>query len=68
MITLNGLLSVIESTKIIKVNLFDDTTKLLIISFDLPGYSALEDEIESSTVSKIEIANMTTLNISIIRE
>lgn len=68
MITLSGLLSVIQSTKTIKINLFDNATELLIISFDLPGYAALEDEIEASTVSKVEIVNMTTLNISIIRE
>lgn len=66
-ITLGGLLSVIQSTKTIKINLYDSATELLIISFDLPGYAALEDEIEQSPVNKIEIANLTTLNISITR-
>ena len=65
MITLSALLSVISNTKTIKVNLFNDTTKLLIVSFDLPGYPALDDTIKGATVEKLEIVNLQTLNITI---
>ena len=64
MITLSGLLSVIKSEKIIKVNLYD-SEDLLKISFDLPGYAALEDQLEECEVTKIEIVNMTTMNVYI---
>ena len=64
MITLSGLLSVIKSEKIIKVNLYD-SEDLLRISFDLPGYAALEDQLEECEVTKIEIVNMTTMNVYI---
>lgn len=64
MITLSGLLSVIKSEKIIKVNLYD-SEELLKISFDLPGYAALEDQLENCEVTKIEIVNMTTMNVYI---
>ncbi len=64
MITLSGLLSVIHSEKIIKVNLYD-SEDLLKISFDLPGYAALEDRLEECEVTKIEIINMTTMNVYI---
>lgn len=64
MITLSGLLSVIKSEKIIKVNLYD-SEELLKISFDLPGYAALEDQLENCEVTKIEIINMTTMNVYI---
>ena len=63
-ITLGGLLSTISSTKNITINLFS-AEGLLIITFILAGYAALEDELESSTVTKIEILNTTTLNITI---
>lgn len=66
-ITLGGLLSTIISTKKITINLFDQDD-LLIITFILDGYAALEDELEAATVTKIEIQNMTTLNITITRE
>jgi hypothetical protein len=66
-ITLGGLLSTIVSTKKITINLFDQND-LLIITFILDGYEALEDELEAATVTKIEISNMTTLNITITRE
>lgn len=64
MITLKGLLSVIKSERIIKVNLYD-TEEILRISFDLPGYTALEDRLEESEVTGIEIVNMTTMNVYI---
>ena len=52
LITLRGLLSTISSTKTITINLYDQEG-LLIISFGLPGYAALEDELELSTVKQI---------------
>ena len=64
MITLKGLLSVIKSERIIKVNLYD-TEEILRISFDLPGFAALEDKLEESEVTRIEIINMTTMNVYI---
>lgn len=67
LITLKGLLSTIVSTKNITINLYDQDG-LLIISFGLPGYAALEDELELSTVTKIELISLTTLNITINKE
>lgn len=64
MITLSGLLSVIHSEKIIKVNLYD-SEDLLKISFDLPGYESLDNSLEECEVTKIEIVNMTTMNVYI---
>lgn len=64
MITLSGLLSVIKSEKIIKVNLYD-SDDLLKISFDLPGYQSLDNFLEECEVTKIEIVNMTTMNVYI---
>lgn len=63
-ITLGGLLSVIESTKPITVNLYDQN-ELLIITFILDGYAALEDALEGDPVLKITIKNLTTLDIQI---
>ena len=64
-ITLRGLLSVIQSSKTIKVNLFNADSNLLIISFDMDGYAALEDQIEESEITKLIINNPTTLDIYI---
>lgn len=63
-ITLGGLLGTIVSAKPITVNLFNQD-ELLLITFLLPGYPALEDVLEEDQVTKIEIVNMTTLNITI---
>ena len=63
-ITLKGLLSVIESTKPITINLYDEND-LLIITFGLPGYSALEDTLEADEVTKIVIRNLYTLDVYI---
>ena len=63
-ITLRGLLKVITSTKPITVNLFDQND-LLLITFVLAGYPCLEDILEEDEVTKIEIVNMQTLNITI---
>ena len=64
LITLKGLLSVIESDKDIKVNLFNEES-LLLITFVLKGYECLDDFLEDDEVTKIEIVNNTTLNITI---
>lgn len=65
MITLEGLLKVIKSgSKTITVNLFNEEG-LLIISFGLPGYPALEDTIEDDEVLEVEIVNLFTLNVKI---
>ena len=63
-ITLGGLLSTISSTKNITINLFNQSN-LLIITFVLAGYKALEDDLEASQVTKIEILTPTSLNITI---
>ena len=63
-ITLGGLLSTISSTKNITINLFNQSN-LLIITFVLTGYKALEDNLEASQVTKIEILTPTSLNIII---
>ena len=65
LITLEGLLSVIDSSdKDIKVNLFNEQG-LLLITFILKGYECLDDFLEDDEVTKIEIVNNTTLNITI---
>lgn len=64
LITLKGLLSVIDSEKDIKVNLFSEEG-LLLITFVLKGYECLDDFLEDDEVTKIEIVNNTTLNITI---
>ena len=64
LITLKGLLSVIESDKDIKINLFNEES-LLLITFVLKGYECLDDFLEDDEVIKIEIVNNTTLNITI---
>ena len=63
-ITLGGLLSTIVSVKPITVNLYDQN-ELLLITFLLPGFAALEDVLEQDPVTKIEIVNMQTLNVTI---
>lgn len=64
MITLKGLLSVIESVKPITVNLFDEND-LLLITFVLPGYPYLEDELEDREVAKLKINNLTNIDITL---
>ena len=64
LITIKGLLSTISSTKTITINLYDQEG-LLIISFGLPGYAALEDELELSTVKQIIFKNLNTLDVYI---
>lgn len=62
MIDLFGLLTTIESEKVITVNLFDDAD-LLLISFGLPGYDSLDDELLKLPVRKIKINNVANINI-----
>lgn len=64
MITLEGLLKVISSTKDITINLFDENN-LLLITFGLKGYECLDNFLCDDEVIKIEIINIATLNITI---
>ncbi len=63
-ITLGGFLSVLESTKPITINLYKED-ELLIITFIKDGYEALEDTLESSTVKKIVLKNLNTIDVTI---
>ena len=67
MITLSSLLSVIESTKVITVNLYDENN-LLLITFDLPGYACLEDALEERQVAKLKINNLTNIDVILAAE
>ena len=64
-ITLAGFLGVVSTTKVIKINLYNNETKNLIISFDMPGYKALDDTLEAAPIKTIELVNLTTINIFI---
>lgn len=64
LITLKGLLSVIKSDKDITINLFDEND-LLIITFLMNGYPALEDVLEADEVTKIEFPKVNTINVTI---
>jgi len=64
MITLAGLLSVIESQKVVTVNLYDEND-LLLITFNLPGFNCLEDELEERTVAKMKINTLTNIDITL---
>ncbi len=63
-ITLEGLLSVIESTKPITVNLYDEND-LLLITFNLPGYKSLDDFLCDDEVTKIVLKNLYTIDVYI---
>lgn len=65
MIDLKGLLSVIVSEKPITINLYNNASKLLIISFVKDGYEALEDTLEASEVKQIIFKNLNTLDVYI---
>lgn len=60
--TLTELLSVIESQKVITVNLYD-SEELLLITFSLPGYLHLDDELEATEVDKIKINSITNIDV-----
>ena len=63
-INLKGLLSVIVSEKPITINLFNEKN-ILLITFVQPGYKMLKDIYEEDPVTRIEIKNLSTLNITI---
>lgn len=65
LITLKGLLSVIESVKPVTINLYDKDSELLIISFELKGYNALDDFLEDDEVTKIVIKNLYNIDVYI---
>ena len=61
---LQGLLQALKSKKTITVNLFDEKG-LLIISFNQPGYQALDDFLLDDEVTGIEIVNLFCINVTI---
>ena len=63
-IALEGFLSVIESVKPITINLFDED-ELLLISFELAGYKALDDFLCDDEITKIKFKNMNTIDVYI---
>lgn len=63
-INLKGILSVIVSEKPITINLFNEKN-ILLITFVQPGYKMLEDVYEEDPVTRVEIKNLSTLNITI---
>ena len=63
-ITLEGLLSVIESVKPITINLYDENN-LLLITFQLPGYKSLDDFLCDDEVTKIVLKNLYTIDVYI---
>ena len=64
LITLEGLCKTISSTKNITINLFNEKG-LLLITFILAGYDALDDFLMDDEVIKIEILTSTSLNVTI---
>lgn len=64
LITLKGLLSTIKSDKPITINLFNQED-LLLITFELAGYPALEDVIEADEVLEISFPKYNTINVKI---
>ncbi len=64
-ITLGGFLSVLESDKPVTINLYNNSTNLLIITFIKDGYAALEDALEADEVKRIIIRNLNTLDVYI---
>jgi hypothetical protein len=63
-ITLEGFLSVISTTKPITINLFNEND-LLLISFELAGYQALDDFLADDEITKIEFKTLNTINVTI---
>ena len=61
---LKGLLKALKSKKTITINLFDEKG-LLIISFNQPGYEALDDFLLDDEVTEIEIVNLFCVNVTI---
>ena len=73
LITLEGLLKTITSTKPITINLYHmvqedlevEPVKTLLITFLLPGYDCIDDFLMDDEVKSIEIVNSTNINIVI---
>ena len=63
-ITLEGLLKVIKSEKVIVVDLYNESD-LLLISFGLPGYDCLDDFLADDEVLEVEIINLTHIKVKI---
>jgi len=69
-ITLEGLLSVIDSSKALTVNLYqqgldEKVGDLLLISFGLPGYDCLDDFLLDDEVTKIVIKSVNAIDVTI---
>ena len=64
MITLSGLLSVIDSTKPITINLFDEN-ELLLITFNHPVYQSLDDNLEESEITRIVFKSLYNVDVYI---
>ena len=73
LITLEGLLKTIVSTKDITINLYHmiqtdpevEPVKELLITFLLPGYDCIDDFLMDDEVKEIRITNSTTIEIVI---
>lgn len=73
LITLEGLLKTIVSTKSITINLYHiiqsdpeaEPVKTLLITFLLPGYDCIDDSLMDDEVKSIEVINGQTINIVI---
>ena len=59
---LKDFLAASVSTKTITVNLYDEK-QLLLITFNLPGYSCLDDELEEREIKSWTINNLTSINV-----
>ena len=64
LITLKGLLQVIESSKPITINLLNEND-LLLIKFELPGYNCLDNFLEDDEILSVKINNLYNLDIKI---
>ena len=73
LITFEGLLKTIKSTKDITINLYHmvqtdpevEPVKELLITFLLPGYNSIDDFLMDDEVKEIKIINSTTIEIVI---
>ena len=64
MVQLEGLFRALVSSKIITINLFDNND-LLLITFQLPGFDALDDWLLEKDVAEIEIINASTIRVKL---
>lgn len=64
MVQLEGLFRALVSSKIITINLFD-SNDLLLITFQLPGFDALDDWLLEKDVAEIEIINASTIRVKL---